>query len=454
MMVFGLLRQLRSRSVSERIAAIRAAPGYPPDWRVTRRLIQIAQRDPHAEVRAAAIQALRLVYRQLSRRDHRRQYAAVKRLLERESALESESGPLPADDSVAGEQEKPQPVDRSPDAAKKSKPEVRPTPPRDVPPPMPSQPIPSPSPVPPPSLEIPSLKPPPKMEERPREATIPAESQDAPIEVTEGGSDVQFACYYPRDVEPEVWQPLAAYIYRGSSAQATIADAIEVFGTQLETMRRATTDAAVKIPEGTLITATPQLDGFQFNPPSVTIGFFEAWHRLDFKLRAMTAPLNLSANGFMSFTVEGVIIAQVPLSVFVGKASAQPVTLTGGTSRLYTSIFCSYSRDDAAIVNRVERAYRILGFDFLRDVHTLKSGQDWNDALYDLIRRADIFQLFWSQTAASSEFVAQEWRYALELDRDEVNFIRPVYWQEPMPPVPPELGHIHFAFDPQLDDDV
>jgi hypothetical protein len=456
-MVFGLLRQLRSRGVSERIAAIRAAPGYPPDWRVTRRLIQIAQRDPHAEVRAAAIQALRLIYRQLSRRDHRRQYAAVKRLLERESALEPESGAQPADDTL-DDSVTPEPVERSPDAAKKSKPGIHPTRSRETPPPMPPQPIPSPSPVPapvqPPSLEIPSLKPPPKMEERPREAAIPAESQTAPIEVTEGGSDVQFACYYPRDVEPEVWQPLAAYIYRGSSAQATIADAIEVFGTQLETMRRATTDAAVKIPEGTLITATPQLDGFQFNPPSVTIGFFEAWHRLDFKLRAMTAPLNLSANGFMSFTVEGVIIAQVPLSVFVGKASAQPVTLTGGTSRLYTSIFCSYSRDDAAIVNRVERAYRILGFDFLRDVHTLKSGQDWNDALYDLIRRADIFQLFWSETAAESEFVAQEWRYALELDRDEVNFIRPVYWQEPMPPVPPELGHIHFAFDPQLDDDI
>ena len=33
------------------------------------------------------------------------------------------------------------------------------------------------------------------------------------------------------------------------------------------------------------------------------------------------------------------------------------------------------------------------------------------------------------------------------------NFIRPVYWQQPMPPVPPPLQHIHFAYDETLDTD-
>jgi hypothetical protein len=462
MMVFGLLRQLRSRTVAGRLAAIRAAPGFPPDWRVTRRLIQLAQRDPHAEVRAAAILALKLIYRQLSRQDHRRQYAAVRQLLESEAALDDMSAGADPDEAYDPDIS-PEPVERGESGAdnNKKKPALRPQRQGESsqPPPMPAparppQPTSKPAPHPwpsPPQIHVPKMEE--SVEERAKEAALP-DAQSAPVDVAEGGEAVQFSCFYPREVEPQVWQPLAAYIYRGHAAQATVADAIEVFGTQLETMRRTTSDAAVTIPEGTLITATPQLEGFQFNPPSVTIGFFEAWHRLDFKLRAASAALNLSANGHLSFTVEGVIIAQVPLSVFVGKAAAQPTTLTGGTSRLYTSIFCSYSRDDAEIVNRVERAYRILGFDFLRDVHTLKSGQDWNDALYDLIRRADIFQLFWSQTAADSKFVEQEWRYALDLDRDERNFIRPVYWQEPMPSVPQELGHIHFAFDPQLDDDV
>src|SRR5690606_29235346 len=100
------------------------------------------------------------------------------------------------------------------------------------------------------------------------------------------------------------------------------------------------------------------------------------------------------------------------------------------SQKLYKAIFCSYSRDDKAIIDRVERAYKALGFDFLRDVHTIKSGQDWNEELYEMIETADIFQLFWSSSAASSEWVEKEWRYALSLERDERNFIRPVYWED------------------------
>ena len=68
-----------------------------------------------------------------------------------------------------------------------------------------------------------------------------------------------------------------------------------------------------------------------------------------------------------------------------------------------------------------------------------------------MIDRADIFQLFWSNTAAASKYVRQEWEHALNLQRQQ-GFIRPVYWQQPMPPPPPELGAIHFAYEPELDD--
>ncbi len=88
--------------------------------------------------------------------------------------------------------------------------------------------------------------------------------------------------------------------------------------------------------------------------------------------------------------------------------------------------------------------------DYLRDVHTLKSGQDWDDQLLTLIENADIFQLFWSGTAADSPYVRKEWEHALGLGRDETAFIRPVYWETPMPGVPDELDHIHFAYQPNL----
>ncbi len=147
------------------------------------------------------------------------------------------------------------------------------------------------------------------------------------------------------------------------------------------------------------------------------------------------------------------IVADVPISIYVGSnvgnaPSAAPVS---ATRPVYQAIFCSYSHQDTQIVERVERAYKALGLDFLRDVVTLKSGQDWNAELLDMIDRADIFQLFWSNTAAASKYVRQEWEHALNLHRQQ-GFIRPVYWQQPMPPPPPELGAIHFAYEPTLDD--
>lgn len=279
--------------------------------------------------------------------------------------------------------------------------------------------------------------------------------------------EVQFSAYFPREIAPGRWYPLTAYLFKSFAAEQVLADAQSTLGAWLSTVRRVISNVRRTLPEGTIITATPHMEGIQFNPPAITLGFYEDWHRLNFRLRTNDAPLYQSVNGRLTFTVEGVIVAEIPLSVYITDETGGTASSSGDSGgshsgdrmqtvsqKLYKSIFCSYSRDDKAIVERVERVYKALGFDFLRDVVSLKSGEDWNDKLYDLIEQADIFQLFWSKTAAESEFVEREWRHALSLDRDETNFIRPVYWAEPMPPVPTELGGIHFAYEPTLDDNL
>ncbi len=283
--------------------------------------------------------------------------------------------------------------------------------------------------------------------------------------------EVQFSAYFPREIASGRWYPLTAYLFRSFAAEQVLADARSTLGAWLATVRRVLSNVRRTLPEGTIVTATPYMEGVQFNPPAITLGFYESWHRLDFRMRANDASPYHSANGRLTFTVEGVIVADIPLSVYIMDAgstdSAGSMPSTTSTSnptsgdamqtvsqKLYKSIFCSYSREDKAIVERVERVYKALGFDFLRDVVSLKSGEDWNDKLYALIEQADIFQLFWSKTAAESEFVEREWRHALSLKRDDRNFIRPVYWEEPMPPVPDELDSIHFAYEPTLDDNL
>jgi hypothetical protein len=284
--------------------------------------------------------------------------------------------------------------------------------------------------------------------------------------------EVQFSAYFPREIVPARWFPLTAYLFKSFAAEQVLADARSTLGAWMAAVRRVISNVRRTLPEGTVVTATPYMEGVQFNPSSITVGFYEDWHRLDFRLRTTDAPLYQAVNGRLTFTVEGVIIADVPLSIYVidtvtgmpdisSLTSDQPTSSASGNSgmqtvsqKLYKSIFCSYSHDDKAIVERVERVYKALGFDFLRDVVSLKSGEDWDSKLYALIEQADIFQLFWSSTAAQSEYVEREWRHALSLDRDETNFIRPVYWQQPMPPVPTELGDIHFAYEPTLDDNL
>ncbi len=259
---------------------------------------------------------------------------------------------------------------------------------------------------------------------------------------------IQFSAYYPRTVAPQAWQPLVAYIFKAFAADAVAADARQQIGPRedyLESHRPAMQD----IPEGALITATPRMEGFQFNPPSASVYFYEDWHRFAFKLRATGAQRDASHVGFVTFTVEGVIVADVPMVITVSESVTETETASE-TADPYQAIFCSYSHRDTPIVERVEAAYKALGLEYLRDVTTLRSGQHWNEELMHMIEEADIFQLFWSENAAASKYVEQEWRHALALAQERAAFIRPVYWTQPMPPPPPELGHIHFAYQPEL----
>ena len=275
----------------------------------------------------------------------------------------------------------------------------------------------------------------------------PAKAADSPVP-----QPARFSAYYPKEAAPDVWLPLRAYVFRLNAAGEVAKDAADALNEAITDYRPVSGDSSAPLAEGALITATPDLPGFQFNPPSVSVAFYEDWQVLPFRLRAAAAPLEQAANGRITFTADGVIIADLPLSIFVtGNPDSSAAPVTSADADPYDSIFCSYSHRDTAIVERVERAYQALGLDTLRDVTTLRSGEHWNTRLLELIAGADIFQLFWSTSAAESKYVRQEWEYALSLQRGGA-FIRPVYWEQPMPKAPAELSALHFHFDPALDD--
>ena len=108
----------------------------------------------------------------------------------------------------------------------------------------------------------------------------------------------------------------------------------------------------------------------------------------------------------------------------------------------FRRVFPSYSRRDLQVVEQIELYSKTLGDDYLRDLVSIRPGEEWNPRLQELIAKADVFQLFWSSNSANSRFVEEEWRFAAGLRRPY--FIRPTYWEDPIPDPPGELAAIHF----------
>jgi len=161
--------------------------------------------------------------------------------------------------------------------------------------------------------------------------------------------------------------------------------------------------------------------------------------------RPLNKPVFLSVE--MNPYVGPILIAEASFRAVITQEAkkvdaARPPTSV--TSSLYDAVFVCYSHDDTEVVERLEQAYRVPGRRYLRDVRVLRSGQKWNRILLEKIEEANIFQLCWSHSARQSEYVEKEWGHTLGLNRPE--FIRPVFWQKPLPPTPPELSDIHFAF--------
>jgi hypothetical protein len=100
------------------------------------------------------------------------------------------------------------------------------------------------------------------------------------------------------------------------------------------------------------------------------------------------------------------------------------------------------------LVEPMQRQIRAAGYEYLREVVKLRSIQPGNERLLAMIADADIFQLFWSPNAAQSAHVEKEWRRAVAIERQA--FVRPVYWELPMPEAPEPLRRLPFCFLPAI----
>lgn len=171
-------------------------------------------------------------------------------------------------------------------------------------------------------------------------------------------------------------------------------------------------------------------------------------HRVEFRLCAEARLDGHRARGEVSVYLGAILVSQIPLRIAVSISAAESAASDHAVdcARRYRKIFASYSHRDTAVVDQFEQFARALGDRYLRDTQDLRAGEVWSPRLEELIKEADVFQLFWSYAAMHSTFVRQEWEFALALSRER--FLRPVFWERPMPRdsglPPPDLARLHF----------
>ncbi len=267
--------------------------------------------------------------------------------------------------------------------------------------------------------------------------------------------NVQFTVYRPRVVAPAVWVPFIAYAHLaearpgedGDPIEQVRQDAARVLGAAARDYQDVSQDSRLAVPVEGELTFVPEIAGIEFNPPRASFVWLEPVHRADFRMRADPNLDGKTARGRMSVFLGHILIAEVSLQIKVERGRAASVdTAPAEHARPYRKIFASYSHRDTAVVEELERYARAIGDEYIRDWIHLRTGEIWGARLEQMIEQADVFQLFWSSASMHSKFVRQEWEHALSLDRP--SFVRPLYWEVPMPTapgLPPErLSQIHF----------
>jgi adenylate cyclase len=275
--------------------------------------------------------------------------------------------------------------------------------------------------------------------------------------------NVQFTVYRPRAIVPDRWYTMVAFAHlaaKRSDAPPQQPDPIEevkrqavrVLGErETRSYRIVTQDAPQSVPRQETLTFVPEVPGVEFNPPLRSFCWTEEVHREEFRLRAGPDLVGQVARGRLSVFLGDILLADVALAFPVDQRAGTPeqnAPTEAEHARRYRKIFASYSHQDSHVVEQIEHLAQALGDEYLRDWKHLRAGQVWDNRLLQMIEAADVFQLFWSRHAMESQYVRREYEHALSLNRP--NFVRPTYWEDPLPcdptrKLPPEtLLRLHF----------
>jgi hypothetical protein len=301
-------------------------------------------------------------------------------------------------------------------------------------------------------------------EPRPVERPQPQSPPPAPVPVID--EDVRFTVYRPRALSPGQWASLLVYAHktdpvvepgRGPVDPIERVEAMARAHFGGETPPPASVDARQGLTRGTRLRIVPDLPGIRCNPAGAELDWWEPVHEALFRLLAGPELAGSTVRGAIRVWCGPLVLGEVSVAIYVATDSPATQPWMTESVRRYRRIFPSYSHEDRAVVASFAEAARALGDRYLQDVLALRAGERWDARLLQLIESADVFQLFWSSNSMRSRHCQDEWEHALALQRPL--FIRPVYWEEPLPQDPGQelpptaLRELHFVKVPVAEPD-
>lgn len=270
-----------------------------------------------------------------------------------------------------------------------------------------------------------------------------APKEDAPvfaIPPTFGSDRVYFTVTAPRGVTPGNVVEVLVWVHLASQREQVIERARDEFALRNLFIRSR---GPIQVVRGSMLTVRLKIPGIQLDEPEDLVLWDGEIGCAGFigKVPKGCKEALLPATAFVY--IDGIQIGKVHFTLGVGRTrSANQVEITESKPE---KAFASYAHDDRdevlARLQGIQKAVPHLQIFF--DTASLRSGQDWESALWRTISDSDIFYLFWSVNASKSIWVDKEWRYALQARG--LDFIDPVPLQPPEEAPPPsELASKHF----------
>lgn len=271
-----------------------------------------------------------------------------------------------------------------------------------------------------------------------------AANADATAVIRSDLEEVAFTASYPPAITSDTWYHCHFFAHL-----EILKDEVESLIAQNSMPEVIATSPATRLERGSNLRIVFDLGDCVCEPGAIEFKWVESIHKFTFRFLAPITTVDTRVAGTIDIYSRGALIAMIPVAVrVVSPHSPEPGhTTVSESASMVRSVFASYSRKDSTIVDACVEAYRALGIYVFIDKEILRSGDAFDRVLFQLIERADLFQLYWSYNSVNSDWVRREWSHAHKLSsqagRKHASFIRPCVWDDSPPALPDELTSIH-----------